>query len=304
VRRRGAGPHELTLPRLDNVLWIGGVPAAGKSTLAKRLARRHGLRWYSADAHTWEHRDRAIREGHAGAIRWEAMTHEERWVTSTPAEMLELSIDFDRWRMIADDVAALPPAPLIVAEGSTVLPELVAAGIADRACAVWLQPTPELQRARRPSWLRGNALEFAIVLAAEIARRVQEHDVQGLRVDGSQPVETVLASVEGLFAARLAAGPRAATHAERRALLRAANEASVDQALAYLARPWSRGTAESFVREFACECDDPECASVVELPVADFPRASYVPLVAAGHQMASACRVMREPPASVTAPTG
>jgi adenylate kinase family enzyme len=41
------------------VLWIGGPPGAGKSTVARHLARRRGLRWYQADTHTWTHRDRA-----------------------------------------------------------------------------------------------------------------------------------------------------------------------------------------------------------------------------------------------------
>ncbi|MGH3103589.1 MAG: hypothetical protein ACRDN6_05775 [Gaiellaceae bacterium] len=54
---------------LKHALWIGGAPGSGKTRIAKRIARRHGLRWYNADAHTWEHRDRAIRDRHAAALR-------------------------------------------------------------------------------------------------------------------------------------------------------------------------------------------------------------------------------------------
>ncbi|MGH3116975.1 MAG: hypothetical protein ACRDQ2_07640, partial [Gaiellales bacterium] len=58
------------------------------------------------------------------------------------------------------------------------------------------------------------------------------------------------------------------TQAERRALFRSANYAVVSQCLGYLARPWLTGDPETLVREFVCECDDPECQAIIELPIA------------------------------------
>jgi hypothetical protein len=269
---------------LRHVLWIGGASGAGKTTIARRIARRHGLRWYNADARTWAHRDRAIAAGHPAALRWEAMTPEERRTQATPAEQLEQSLHAARGPMVVDDLRRLPATPLVVAEGTTVSPAVVSSGIADRSRAVWLLPTPAFRRSGIEE--RGPQPADALygLVGEEIKREARAQAVPILVVDGSRGIEAMVAAVEGLFASALAEGPRAETAAERRALLREANEAVVFQCLAYLARPWAGGDAETMVRRFVCECDDPECDLEVDLAVAPFQRAAAVgPVVAAGH---------------------
>jgi hypothetical protein len=263
---------------LSHVLWIGGPSATGKTLVATQLGRRHGLRWYSADKQTWEHRDVAIAAGHEAATRWETMTHEERAATlaANPAEFLKLNLDFERGPMILDDLRRLPPAPLVVADGSTVLPELVAQGHAERDRAVWLLPTFELHRAFHEKRGMAHLVEYRWLVAEEIERQAAELSVSVLRVDDTVGIDEAVAAVEELFAEALAEGPRAETVEERRALLRYANEAVVTQARGFLARPWTRGDEATFVREFLCECDDPECTEVVELAVAE-----YAPCVSA-----------------------
>ena len=256
---------------LEHVLWIGGASASGKTTVATRLARRHGLRWYSADAHTWEHRDLAIAAGHEGAIRWESMTLEERLVTAaeSPGELVELNLDFERGAMIVDDLGRLPAAPLIVADGSTILPELVAQGHASRDRAVWFLPTFERHRGFHEVHGLGHLVEYRWLIVEEVERQAGEVGVTVLRVDG-MGIDEALASVEELFADAIEEGPRAETIGERQALLRYANDAIVTQASGYLSRPWATGDEATFVREFRCECEDPECTEVVALPVADY----------------------------------
>lgn len=260
-----------------HVLWIGGPPASGKTAIATRIARRHGLRWYNADARTWEHRDRAIRQGIAAAIRWEAMTPEERWLTATPAEMLDLSLHRERGPMVVDDLLGLPRSPLVIAEGST----LPAAAVQDRSRAVWLIPTPEFQRARlEERGLPRGARELFLLLADTIECEARERDVPILVVDGARGIDATVAAVERHFADALAKGPLAETVAERRALLREANEAVVAQVRAYYARPWADGDPDEILRTFLCECGDRLCDVSVELRIGV---AAAAPALAAGH---------------------
>jgi hypothetical protein len=261
--------EELGVQALRHVLWIGGPPGTGKTAVATRIARRHGLRWYGTDTRTWQHRDRALGAGNMAARRWEAMTPEERWVQSTPAEMLDMSLHVERGPMVLDDLRALPDSPLLLAEGSTIPAHAVSNGIADRSRAVWLIPTFEFQRSLLAA--RGTPpgpTALYLLLRDKIAREASEHSVPTLILDGSLDLEAAVGAVEELFAKALAEGPRAETQAERRALLREANEAIAAQVRGYYARPWAVGDAESVVREFLCECGNTACNASVHAPVA------------------------------------
>ncbi|HST17683.1 MAG TPA: hypothetical protein VLK36_08435 [Gaiellaceae bacterium] len=262
-------------------LWIGGPPGAGKTSVATRLARRNGLRWYGADTRTWIHRDRALAAGNPSARRFEQLSPTERW--SRPShELLELSLHRERLQMVLDDVRALPARPLAIAEGTTVSPAALATDDVDRTRALWLIPTPAFADEQLKTRNLGDGQNRLYrLLAAVIQREAAEHDAPVLRVDGTLELDDVVDAVETRFAAALAAGPRAATRDERRALLREANAAIVAQVRGYWARPWADGDAETVVQEFLCECGDPTCSASVRLQVA---AVAAEPALAPGHR--------------------
>jgi hypothetical protein len=200
------------------------------------------------------------------------MSHEERAaaLAANPADFVQLNLDLERGPMIVDDLRRLPTVPLVVADGSTVLPELVDQGHAERDRAVWLLTTFEQHQAFHEKKGLANLVEYRWLVAQEIERQADELGVNVLRVDETVGADEALAAVEELFADAIAEGPRAETLEERRELLRYANEAIVTQVRGFLSRPWSTGNESTFMREFLCECGAPECTEFVELAVADY----------------------------------
>jgi len=241
---------------LPNVLWIGGVPGAGKTTVARRLARHHGLRRYNPDTQTWNHLAVALAAGNRAARTFAAMTPAER-AAATPDQTR-----YDRGPMVTADLQALPAAPLIVAE---VVPPPRVDASPDQAVALMLSERTQRRRLERrhpdgvpPRYLRAWQASTT---------RIRHAGIHTLAVDGLS-VDEAVAAVERFFAARISCGPSATTTLARRELLRYANRAVVEQY-----HGWQRYTPSGSLSTsrlvFDCECAAAGCDEVVELSESD-----------------------------------
>jgi hypothetical protein len=141
------GPTMALRTRLRHVYWIGGGSGAGKSTIARRLAARHGLVLYATDD---------VMPDHAGRVsdtpfldQFRRMDMDERWLNRSPEEMLETFHWFrgEGFELVVEDLLALPGEPGVIAEGFRLLPRLVAPLLEVPAHAVWLAPTPAFRLA-------------------------------------------------------------------------------------------------------------------------------------------------------------
>lgn len=205
---------------LHHVIWIGGAPDAGKTTLAQELARKHALRLIIQDRLEMEHFARATDERHPEMRAFWTMSVDERWVLRTPEEMAAQVVrsSAERFEMLVEDILKEPrDAPMLV-EGPWLLPELVAPTLSDPHQALWLIPAPEFKQASAakrgkpgmshetsdPDRATRNWRERDRLLAEHVRRSAAALGFTLWEVDGSLTTEETVARAESHIAPWLA----------------------------------------------------------------------------------------------------
>jgi hypothetical protein len=119
---------------LSHVLWIGGGPGSGKSSIARELARRFDLQLYAVDEHE--------------------AAHAPRMPTLAEGESTDgfLTASRHRFRLVLEDLASLPPSPWAIVEGSPLWPTSVAAVLRDPRHALFLLPVDRDPATQRIVW--------------------------------------------------------------------------------------------------------------------------------------------------------
>lgn len=148
LKAKLSGENALLRERLGHCYWIGGGSGAGKSTVARRVAERHGLRRYATDDVMAEHARRCTPANCPLLAAFAAMDMDERWLNRTPQTMLETFHWFrgEGFPLIVEDLLRLSAAPGVIVEGFRLLPRLVKPILSNTRRAVWLLPTPEFRR--------------------------------------------------------------------------------------------------------------------------------------------------------------
>jgi hypothetical protein len=242
-------------------IWIGGGTGGGKSTTARGLAVRHGLRRFAIDSFWYAYEARSSQP---------RKSPDEQWL-ETPPEIQALEFEETSRMMMRcalDDLALLPDVPTVV-EGPQILPDLVPQG----EQAVFLDPTPEWQRSvleprPMPSSDPARALEARLVkdrlYADRVAALASDLGFPVLVTDGSRDL---VAEVESLLDV-----PKGT--ADLRVIRRWENETAAAWIRAWVASP--EGAPEHDGYPYACECGRRGCDELVQLTLEEFDAAQQV----------------------------
>ena len=201
---------------LANVRWIGGGSGAGKSTVARRIADRHGLRLYSTDDAMHEHASRCAPGDCPRLDAFREMTMDERWVSRSPKAMLDTFHWFrgEGFELIVEDLLRVPASERVIAEGLRLLPGLVEPRLTVPDRAVWLLPTPDFRRsafeARGTLWdiprrtgdperALANLLERDRLFTERLRIDVERLGLAQVAVDTSMDEDLLTARVEARF---------------------------------------------------------------------------------------------------------
>ena len=191
--------------QLSHVLWMGGSPCSGKSSIAQTLAQEHGLQTYHCDDHYEAHLKRADPGKHPRMFRASGVTWDEVWMH--PVDYLvarEFAFYREEFEMVMEDLLVMPRSSPILAEGAALLPECVAPLLTRPNQAIWVVPTEHFQRTQyaRRDWVENilrqcsqpseaweNWMGRDAAFARQVSSDARERQLAILEVDGSQSIQ-------------------------------------------------------------------------------------------------------------------
>lgn len=207
---------------LSHVLWIGGSPCAGKSSIGHTLARIHVFLNYHLDPMARNHQARRLAEGDPALEAFLKMSMDQRWLERSVEALVQEVLD--SWskecRLALEDLFAMPNEWFIIAEGNF-FPDCLALYLSSPHQAIWLVPSAsfceqarrrrDAEQARRreqygianessdPERRLHNLIQRDHQLARLVKQQAEHHQLRVCEVDGSRSLEEMTALVDQHF---------------------------------------------------------------------------------------------------------
>lgn len=207
---------------LRHVLWIGGSPCSGKSTISHTLTRIYVFLDYHLDAWARNHFARRVAAGDTEAIEFLKMNMDQRWIERPVEALVQETITSwaNDFRLVIEDLLSMPRDNFIVAEGNF-FPACVAPYLSHLHQAIWLIPTDSFcARARRQKRAEltkrqkrhgvynessdsekqlCNLIERDSALAQYVKRQAEAAQLPLYEVDGNRSIQAMTELVESHF---------------------------------------------------------------------------------------------------------
>lgn len=208
---------------LSHVLWIGGSPCSGKSTISHTIAQIYVFLDYHLDAWSRNHFARRVAAGDAEAKAFLQMSMDQRWVERSVDMLVQEAVtSWSRdFHLVLEDLLSLPKDNFIVAEGNF-FPECITPYLSSPNQAIWLVPTDSFcEQGRRQRWaeqtrrqkrdgvydegsdpeqMRRNIIARDCHLAQYVKQQAEALHLPIYEVDGSHSREEMTELVESHFA--------------------------------------------------------------------------------------------------------
>jgi 2-phosphoglycerate kinase len=208
--------HPGAKQKLEHVLWLGGSPCSGKSSIARLLAHEYKLATYHCDDALEQHRPRITPAKQPMLTKWTASTWEKRWMQPLDALVAEAIACYqEHFQLVVEDLLQLPRSAPMLVEGTCLLPNLVAKLLSRPERALWEVPTEAFQRMHYPNrgpWVqeilgqcedparaRQNWMERDVQLARWVIREAELLGLPVLTVDGQRTIAENATIVAGHF---------------------------------------------------------------------------------------------------------
>ena len=201
-------------PNYD-VLWLGGSPCSGKSTITDLLAERHDIAVYHVDDALYQQPARVDPKRHPALAAWMAASCDDRWLKPVDELLADaIACYAEHFSLILEDLNAMPTEQITLAEGTALLPHLVAILGTQPDHALWMTPLPSFQMehySKRP-WVEGmlaectdparafaNWMERDTQFAEWVAGEATRLGFPVLQVDGCRTIEENASGVADHF---------------------------------------------------------------------------------------------------------